>query len=533
MTLFKNIRNHFVDRKPYIPAIALCVLVSFLFLSCSKTGRRAPSTAMALMAQGDSCRMDWKYRKALGFYQQAMDDPATAKNVDLQLLLLERIMRTHDVLRHWKEMPESSYRLYMLAKEKGDSLHTAMALFMRGKRLFSLGQKQEGLQVALNATEMMKRTDDAHRDHELSQLYALLARMYCADGNYEEAMRISQEQEHYTLLSREQHSEEWFLRNLLRVYTIRVEILSKMGHLAEADSIYQKYNLQPAADALCGDALLSYYRQRGMNDEVLAYLTNARQNIYEDGDTMGRNMQLLMKDLGDYYVSMGDYPQAAACYAITCQIADTLAARSLNNLTVEVHKAIDNERHMASQHRRSIIIISVLVVLAIVFLFGLRQALVIRHRNHKMATTIDRLMHYRDIVIQNGDNTEKDANAPMDATIEELRLFKEVDKRIMKERLFADPNFGRDDLMRLLGVDKNVLPAMLQRITHTNVSGYIIIKRMEYAVSLMREHPEYTLESIADACGIKSAATFIRNFRSVYDMTPSEFRRQLGLDSDE
>ena len=48
---------------------------------------------------------------------------------------------------------------------------------------------------------------------------------------------------------------------------------------------------------------------------------------------------------------------------------------------------------------------------------------------------------------------------------------------------------------------------------------------------LMKEHPEYTLGAISEACGIKSPATFIRNFKSAYGMTPSEFRNQLEEDS--
>jgi AraC-like DNA-binding protein len=64
-------------------------------------------------------------------------------------------------------------------------------------------------------------------------------------------------------------------------------------------------------------------------------------------------------------------------------------------------------------------------------------------------------------------------------------------------------------------------------VTGTNVSGYINIKRMEYAVSLMKDHPEYTLGAISEACGIKSPATFIRNFKNIYGMTPSEFRNYL------
>lgn len=534
MTSFRNICNEFSDRKFLIPAFVLCALAAVALLAFPKTKQPDASTAIALMGQGDSCRLEWKYKHALGFYQQAFDEPAVARNVDLQLQLLERIMRTHDVLRHWTEMPESSYRLYMLAKEHGDSVHTAMALLMRGKRLFTLGQKEEGLRVALNATEMLKHADDVHKNHELSLFYAILARMYILGGDYEEALRMSQQQERYAVLSKENHSEEWHRRNMQRVRIIRMDILARMGRMAEADSIFRKYNIQPPTDPLCGDALMSYYRLRGMNAELQDFLNLSKRNICEDGDSLGRNMQRLLKEMGDFYVSIGDYPQAVECYAGTSKIADTLALRTLNNLNADVRKVMDNERRIASHSRHLIIAGSVIALIVLISLLGLRQALIIRKRNHRMLALIDRLMQYRNIVIQNGDTAEKAETASVeDSDDEELRRFREVDKRIMKERLFSNPDFGRDDLMRLLGVDKNALPALLQRIAHTNVSGYIIIKRMEYAVSLMREHPEYTIESIAEACGIKSPATFVRNFKTVYDMTPSEFRRQLGLDSDE
>lgn len=150
-----------------------------------------------------------------------------------------------------------------------------------------------------------------------------------------------------------------------------------------------------------------------------------------------------------------------------------------------------------------------------------------RRKNRKMAELIRRMMHYRGIVIQNGNVDEMGENQLSGVTQEEFQLFKEVDKRIMKERLFTNPDFGREDLMRLLGVDKNTLPSIINRITGCNVPGYINTKRMEYATDLIKKHPEYTLGAIAEACGIKSPATFIRNFKATYDMTPSEYRQQL------
>ena len=527
MIIHRHTYNIIKDRKFCIPAVICRIFLIFILLPISAQSQTPHLSAKILMDKGDSCRLKWKYQKALYYFQQAYDDPATAKDVDMQLQLLTRIMRTHDVLRHWKEMPESSYRLYMLAKEHGDSVHAAIALFMRGKRLHSLGQKQEGIQVAIDATEMLKRTDFVHKNHELANFTAILAKMYCKDGRYDEALCMSKEQERYVELSKKKQPIELYRRNLQRVYIIRLEILAKMGRIAEADSIYKKYGITPNTDPLCGTAVLSYYRLRGMNAESMQFLNAAMKNLCEDGDTIGRNMQRLLDDMGDEYFSMGDYQRAAEYYASTSRIADTLAARSLSNLTNEVYKVIDNKRTIDKHNERLTIIIAGMVLLVVVFILTLHQATITRRKNRKMTELVSRLIHYRDIVIQNGDSIETSDHETVNAANEELRRFKEVDKRIMKERLFTNPNFGRDDLMRLLGVDKNTLPTILQTYTGTNVPGYINIKRMEYAALLIKEHPEYTLGAIAETCGIKSPATFIRNFKATYDMTPSEYRQQL------
>ena len=117
--------------------VTWCVLS--LMITIGMAAASIPDSVVTLMNKGDSCCLVWKYNQALKYYQRAYSCPLVEKDVKMQMQLLERIMRTHDVLRHWKEMPESSYRLYVLAKEQGDSLHTALALLMRGKRQHSLG----------------------------------------------------------------------------------------------------------------------------------------------------------------------------------------------------------------------------------------------------------------------------------------------------------------------------------------------------------------------------------------------------------
>jgi AraC-like DNA-binding protein len=141
-----------------------------------------------------------------------------------------------------------------------------------------------------------------------------------------------------------------------------------------------------------------------------------------------------------------------------------------------------------------------------------------------MMATIHELMYYRDVVLQNGDPVSVEMGKNSKEAIEEKRRFKEMDKRIIKEELFLSPDFGREDLMRLMGVDKNAIASIIQKYANTNVAGYIKMKRMEYAVNLLKEHPELTIAAIAEMCGIKSTTTFVNHFKDTYGITPSDYR---------
>ena len=504
----------------------ICSMVIFLFVAV-ETAWPSSLTPSALMAQGDSCRFSLKFNESLKYYQQAYDDLTDKGDPALGLQLLERIMRTHDMLRHWKEMPEASYRLYMLARQQDDSVYLSKALFMRGRRLYRQGHKQMAYQTCFHALGIMKRSNYEHKYHELPAFYSLLCFMYYGDGLCRTAMRMCDNEEYCVRKGSQFHNKAWQQRAWQRAQTMRIALLAKLGRTAEADKIYQENVGEALSDPLVGDALLEYYRLRHMNDEALRYLDRSIQHIMSDGDSLGRNMLKLLADKGSIYNQMGDSQHAVECFASTTRIADAISAHTLATISDEVMKVIDNER-ANSRHGQLIIVMgAAALLLFIVMLLMLNYSLMVRRKNQTIMATVRQLMHYRDMVVGDQTTDETVENRSTDAPDEVERHFKEIDRRIIRERLFVKPDFGRDDLMGLMGVDKNMLATIINKYTDTNVPGYINTKRMEYAVTLIKSHPEYTMAAIGEACGIPSATTFIRNFKNVYGMTPSDFRRQL------
>ena len=47
---------------------------------------------------------------------------------------------------------------------------------------------------------------------------------------------------------------------------------------------------------------------------------------------------------------------------------------------------------------------------------------------------------------------------------------------------------------------------------------------MEYAVVILKEHPEYNIATVAEMCGV-SVSSFNRTFKGKYKMTPNDYKR--------
>ncbi len=224
--------------------------------------------------------------------------------------------------------------------------------------------------------------------------------------------------------------------------------------------------------------------------------------------------------------------EVAQCYRQMVTVADSDSVRVLQGMTKDVKLLKDQDRQIAWYRQMLLFSLIGMLVMLVLFLILGHYVITARNKIRSMKITIQYLIRSHDQQILGDNSDEIDKNITLNMPADVLQHFKTVDRRIRDERLFVSPDFGRNELMRLLGVDKNILPSLVQRFSDTNVPGYINNIRMEYAVLLIKQHPEYTMSAVSEACGIRSSATFIRNFKLKYGMTPSEYRNQLEAGTD-
>jgi len=112
-----------------------------------------------------------------------------------------------------------------------------------------------------------------------------------------------------------------------------------------------------------------------------------------------------------------------------------------------------------------------------------------------------------------------------------LRLFIKLDGIIEQEKLFTRHDLSREVLCDVISVGRNRFTTIMRQYSGaTNLSEYINRKRVNYAVQLMKQYPQWTLEAICDACGMNNTS-FKRYFKMFHGMPPSEYRASKAWNS--
>ena len=107
------------------------------------------------------------------------------------------------------------------------------------------------------------------------------------------------------------------------------------------------------------------------------------------------------------------------------------------------------------------------------------------------------------------------------------RLFRQIDTAIREERLYANANLQRQDILDRWSLRRQTLNELLSAYAGgDSFPAYINTLRLEEAVHQLRENPEKTLLAIAESIGF-TPANFRLQFKQRYGMSPQEYRENL------
>ena len=106
-------------------------------------------------------------------------------------------------------------------------------------------------------------------------------------------------------------------------------------------------------------------------------------------------------------------------------------------------------------------------------------------------------------------------------------LFKTIDSIIRTERLYAQVNLLREDIMQRFNIGRHHLNDQLNTFADgMSFPQYINSIRMEVAYDLLTNHPEMTITDVAREVGF-TAPNLREQFKRCYGITPAEYRATL------
>ena len=546
------------DAKVNLPDSLLTISKSYVYNITS------PDTAQAILdairerqsepawridfAEGDLYFNKRRYLKALSFFERVQAERSLRDSTRLQLVLGQRLMDCHCELYHGAEVVEAISALRKKAKACGDKAFVSLALFTSGKIHHYHGHRDEGYASCLEALEMMKETDYPNKHIELRNYYANLVRMYTRDGRYDEAMHMSQYQEAEALYPSPAIMLKARERGMRQVYALRASMLAHAGRMAEADKAYAAWKKTTVSNVIDDMDIFDYLQIRHLDKEALDIIVPYRTFIYELGDSISYRLLAALNREALLRIDMGDIDGGVDCGRQVAKIAHKLHLIKSGEQMQTTYHLLEEQSASHTKSRWLMFLCGALLIAAIAAVIILSYMRNERHHFRDMRRLVKVLDAYRRAVIK-GESTSspevvaaieelRTLNLPDDVSSdgeeepddEDRRLFVEMDKQVTRDRLFLKPNLGRDDLMRLIGVDKNRFGKMMSKYSDaSNTSVYINIKRVEYGAQLLIEHPEYTIATVATECGMTNTVTFNRTFKEIYNMTPSDYREKFPL----
>ena len=234
-------------------------------------------------------------------------------------------------------------------------------------------------------------------------------------------------------------------------------------------------------------------------------------------------------------------------------IKDSIYQREKQNAALELDALYElNEKEARISEQafqlkiRTITLICILsgTLLALFFLWRLwHQNCVIRNKNKALVKRINEQFSMQEEMDRSQLGVEKDLSFPekvedesgdneeQDKQMNKM-IFEKLDYIIKRDKMYLSPDLSREELTRIVRMNNTRFAKMIKENTDTNLNGYINNLRLNYAIHLMKEQPDYTLRAIAESSGINSMPTFHQLFKGRTGMTPSEFKNaQKDMDA--
>ena len=458
-----------------------------------------------LREQANDLYNQQQFDEALPIYEQALGKA----DADGRLKLRQDIIDCHLAVGHDNEARQLMLALMQDAASQGNRYVEAETKFALGEQLCQAGDKAAGYPYMHEAVGLMSQCKDSDAPYTLTFYHYRLMKRAAEDEDYPRAIAESKLTEQVWRTLSDTARAERLLRPAL---ALRAYFYLKTDSTAKADETYCLWQ-QHLPCSIVEEYHINYYlTERGRYAEALDIYRRYETYTLEKKGYWSMDEEEAKLNIADIHARMGDSAQALRltkeAYAINDSMQVLLAASNAQELEAVYQNQAKTEQ--ISRLRLWVAVLAVLLAVFIGFALSLRIRIVRKRKDKTIAAVVKDIM-----------NTD-----PIPAP--DTSRFSAFDTAVSQGRLYAKPEVTRDVLVELMGTDSTTFSRIIREQSGCqNLNDYLNRKRIALACQLMQEHPNWTVETIAQDCGFQTVRTFNRVFKSAMNMTPTQYLDSL------
>ncbi len=465
----------------------------------------------------------------------SVDNMRTAKHRLEVLSIVTDIYRLRRDTENWTKYIVESIELNRAMGFETDALRTEAEM---GMVLVFLGQNEAGMQKLDAVLEALSKGEPS--------VDRLDAWVVCAKrkinmltelNRHQEVIPLSQEiidkldyyQAHARLFAEDSYRlppiaedrTRWCDYYRCQAHGFQSLAYAYMGNLPEAKRELSVFETYAYSRSYGGRRMISpVWKRLGEWNKLLAIDDAIEKRL--GTDTLNGNYTLILHDRSEAARARGHLEEALAWMARYADVQQKVDQQLLESQTQEyaesyLHREKEREvlaaKEQAHRMRVYVIVFLVLFVSAVITILVLvLQRKQIFQKNQALVRLI---------------NEKGPAEKSTRSDGPDERLFRQIDTAIREERLYANANLQRQDILDRWSLRRQTLNELLSAYAGgDSFPAYINTLRLEEAVHQLRENPERTLLAIAESTGF-TAANFRLQFKQRFGMTPQEYRENL------
>lgn len=437
-----------------------------------------------------------------------------------------------------------------------------------GKTLLELGKTAEGLDYLRRAVDIL--ADESQKSDNYTQtddyVYALgsIIDEMCDTKRFKEAMALyPRYEEALARLATKSNLPKGLVdQRRASGYAAFAYTAVMLGDVAGAAELYDRLCTTYAARTreLEGSLKLPYLLAAKRYAEALDCLDKEKELLMATTDTVSYEyVDQVLRNEQKAYEGLGDYRAANEVARRIQTMSDTLNHRDHQRMALEVAEIYKTSEQLLEIERQSVsitvrdVIIAVgvaFILLCVIFILRmLRYNRIMSLKNRAMINTINELMQYKDRFFAQEDRSlrlelptavadappadgdEVKPNEAVDAdgkiTVSntgDAILFSRMNHEILEKQMFLDPDLSKTTIMEKYRIPAYRFSAFFKEQAGCSYLQYVNNCRLDYAVRLMREKPNWSIEAIAQAVCM-SNSSFYSQFKKRFGISPLEYRK--------